>query len=123
MPLNEEWRKLATKQLKGADPEEKLTWHTAEVGSATCGETTEQRQYHCLVSVVWLQFQNGIEEKLLITHWRIHFSNMVDPIVFIFEICGVFVGICPYLLQKLLQLLVTSSLDYCSSSFLNIFCP
>ncbi|KAI0226494.1 Methylmalonyl-CoA mutase, mitochondrial [Lamellibrachia satsuma] len=30
VPLNEDWRKLATKQLKGADPEEKLTWHTAE---------------------------------------------------------------------------------------------
>lgn len=28
--LDEEWEKLASKQLKGADPAEKLTWHTAE---------------------------------------------------------------------------------------------
>ncbi|KAI9136482.1 methylmalonyl-CoA mutase-domain-containing protein [Paraphysoderma sedebokerense] len=30
VPLNEEWAKLATKELKGKDPKEKLTWHTAE---------------------------------------------------------------------------------------------
>lgn len=28
--LNEEWTALASKQLKGADPAEKLTWHTPE---------------------------------------------------------------------------------------------
>ena len=31
-PLDPRWRELATKQLKGEDPEEKLTWRTAEVG-------------------------------------------------------------------------------------------
>lgn len=30
-PLDSRWRELATKQLKGEDPEEKLTWRTAEV--------------------------------------------------------------------------------------------
>jgi len=30
-PLNPEWTELAKKQLKGADPEKKLTWHTPEV--------------------------------------------------------------------------------------------
>ena len=30
-PLDEEWTALAKKQLKGADPGEKLTWHTPEV--------------------------------------------------------------------------------------------
>ncbi|XP_071803390.1 methylmalonyl-CoA mutase, mitochondrial-like [Asterias amurensis] len=29
-PLHEEWAELAKKQLKGADPEEKLTWRTPE---------------------------------------------------------------------------------------------
>lgn len=29
-PLDPEWKALAQKQLKGADPEEKLTWHTPE---------------------------------------------------------------------------------------------
>eukprot|EP00057_Strongylocentrotus_purpuratus_P030498 XP_781852.2 PREDICTED: methylmalonyl-CoA mutase, mitochondrial isoform X2 [Strongylocentrotus purpuratus] len=29
-PLNPEWNKLAEKQLKGADPTEKLTWHSPE---------------------------------------------------------------------------------------------
>ncbi|XP_077978455.1 methylmalonyl-CoA mutase, mitochondrial-like [Glandiceps talaboti] len=29
-PLQPEWRELAKKQLKGADPVEKLTWHTPE---------------------------------------------------------------------------------------------
>ncbi|XP_072029756.1 LOW QUALITY PROTEIN: methylmalonyl-CoA mutase, mitochondrial-like [Amphiura filiformis] len=29
-PLNPEWTGLAKKQLRGADPEEKLTWHTPE---------------------------------------------------------------------------------------------
>lgn len=29
--LDSEWAELAKKQLKGADPEEKLTWRTAEV--------------------------------------------------------------------------------------------
>ena len=34
-PLHPEWAELAKKQLKGADPEKKLTWHTPEViGSA-----------------------------------------------------------------------------------------
>ena len=32
-PLDEEWTALAKKQLKGADPGEKLTWHTPEVKS------------------------------------------------------------------------------------------
>ncbi len=31
MPLNPEWVALAQKQLKGADPEELLTWRTPEV--------------------------------------------------------------------------------------------
>lgn len=31
VPLNAEWEELARKQLKGADPAEKLTWRTAEV--------------------------------------------------------------------------------------------
>ncbi|CAG8762430.1 8695_t:CDS:2, partial [Acaulospora morrowiae] len=30
VPLNEEWVKIATKELKGKDPEKTLTWHTAE---------------------------------------------------------------------------------------------
>ena len=30
-PLHPEWTELAKKQLKGADPAEKLTWHTPEV--------------------------------------------------------------------------------------------
>lgn len=30
-PLHPEWTELARKQLKGADPEKKLTWHTPEV--------------------------------------------------------------------------------------------
>ncbi|XP_067934556.1 methylmalonyl-CoA mutase, mitochondrial-like [Watersipora subatra] len=30
IPLNTEWEALAKKQLKGADPKEKLTWHTPE---------------------------------------------------------------------------------------------
>ena len=30
-PLHPEWAELAKKQLKGADPAEKLTWHTPEV--------------------------------------------------------------------------------------------
>ena len=30
-PLHPEWEQLAKKQLKGADPAEKLTWHTPEV--------------------------------------------------------------------------------------------
>ena len=30
-PLHPEWAELAKKQLKGADPKEKLTWHTPEV--------------------------------------------------------------------------------------------
>ncbi|XP_020616153.1 methylmalonyl-CoA mutase, mitochondrial-like [Orbicella faveolata] len=30
-PLHPEWTELAKKQLKGADPEKKLTWHTPEV--------------------------------------------------------------------------------------------
>ena len=30
-PLHPEWAELAKKQLKGADPEKKLTWHTPEV--------------------------------------------------------------------------------------------
>ncbi|XP_071812126.1 methylmalonyl-CoA mutase, mitochondrial-like [Apostichopus japonicus] len=29
-PLDPEWKAIAQKQLKGADPEEKLTWHTPE---------------------------------------------------------------------------------------------
>lgn len=29
-PLNPEWVALATKQLKGKDPKEKLTWHSPE---------------------------------------------------------------------------------------------
>ena len=29
--LHPEWVKMAQKQLKGADPKEKLTWHTPEV--------------------------------------------------------------------------------------------
>ncbi|XP_031563694.1 methylmalonyl-CoA mutase, mitochondrial-like [Actinia tenebrosa] len=29
-PLHPEWREMAKKQLKGADPEKKLTWHTPE---------------------------------------------------------------------------------------------
>ena len=30
-PLDDEWRDLAKRQLKGEDPVEKLTWHTPEV--------------------------------------------------------------------------------------------
>lgn len=30
-PLHPEWNELAKKQLKGADPAKKLTWHTPEV--------------------------------------------------------------------------------------------
>ena len=30
-PLHPEWTELTKKQLKGADPEKKLTWHTPEV--------------------------------------------------------------------------------------------
>ncbi|EXX76065.1 hypothetical protein RirG_036480 [Rhizophagus irregularis DAOM 197198w] len=30
VPLNEEWNKYATKELKGKDPVKELTWHTAE---------------------------------------------------------------------------------------------
>lgn len=30
-PLDPEWVEMATKQLKGADPHEKLTWRTPEV--------------------------------------------------------------------------------------------
>ena len=30
-PLDPEWAEMAKKQLKGADPEEKLTWQTPEV--------------------------------------------------------------------------------------------
>ncbi|CAD5117630.1 DgyrCDS6384 [Dimorphilus gyrociliatus] len=30
LPLHEEWSKLASKQLKGKDPNESLTWHTVE---------------------------------------------------------------------------------------------
>ena len=30
-PLDPEWVELAKKQLRGKDPEETLTWHTAEV--------------------------------------------------------------------------------------------
>lgn len=30
-PLPPEWNELAKKQLKGADPAKKLTWHTPEV--------------------------------------------------------------------------------------------
>ena len=29
--LHPEWSELAKKQLKGADPEKNLTWHTPEV--------------------------------------------------------------------------------------------
>ncbi len=31
VPLDEEWAALARKMLKGADPEERLTWRTPEV--------------------------------------------------------------------------------------------
>ncbi len=31
VPLDEEWVALARKMLKGADPEERLTWRTPEV--------------------------------------------------------------------------------------------
>ena len=31
IPLDEEWAALARKMLKGADPEERLTWRTPEV--------------------------------------------------------------------------------------------
>jgi hypothetical protein len=30
-PLHPEWAKLVTKELKGKDPQETLTWRTAEV--------------------------------------------------------------------------------------------
>ena len=29
--LDEEWTQLVSKKLKGADPAEKLTWHTADI--------------------------------------------------------------------------------------------
>ena len=122
MPLNEEWRKLATKQLKGADPEEKLTWHTAEVGSATCGETAKQRQYHCLVIRVCLQFQHGIEEKVLITCLILENTFLKRGQSHCYHICDIRCN-CRYLrfsVAKLLQLLVSSRLDYCNSSFRNI---
>ena len=32
LPLDAEWAELARKQLKGADPAEKLAWRTPEVG-------------------------------------------------------------------------------------------
>ena len=32
VPLDPEWVEIARKQLKGADPEGKLTWRTPEVG-------------------------------------------------------------------------------------------
>ena len=121
MPLNEEWRKLATKQLKGADPEEKLTWHTAEVGSATCGKTAKQRQYHCLVLRVCLQFQHGIEEKVLITRLILENTFLKRGQSHCYHICDIRCNcICAFLLQKLLQLLVSSRLDYCNSSFRSI---
>lgn len=31
VPLDQEWAALAKKMLRGADPEEKLTWRTPEV--------------------------------------------------------------------------------------------
>ena len=31
VPLDKEWADMAKKMLKGADPEKKLTWRTAEV--------------------------------------------------------------------------------------------
>ena len=31
VPLHTEWKALVTKELKGKDPEQTLTWHTAEV--------------------------------------------------------------------------------------------
>ena len=31
LPLDAEWSEMARKQLKGADPAEKLTWRTPEV--------------------------------------------------------------------------------------------
>ena len=31
VPLHAEWAAMAQKELKGKDPEEKLTWHTPEV--------------------------------------------------------------------------------------------
>ena len=34
--LDPEWAELAKKQLKGADPGEKLTWRTAEVSEIVC---------------------------------------------------------------------------------------
>ena len=33
LPLDPEWAEMAKKQLKGADPQEKLTWRTPEVCS------------------------------------------------------------------------------------------
>lgn len=39
-PLNPEWNKLAEKQLKGADPTEKLTWHSPEVSLNHSGIAT-----------------------------------------------------------------------------------
>lgn len=31
LPINPEWAQMAKKELKGKDPEETLTWRTAEV--------------------------------------------------------------------------------------------
>lgn len=40
--LDPEWAELAKKQLKGADPEEKLTWRTAEVSEVACKHCISQ---------------------------------------------------------------------------------
>lgn len=54
VPLDEEWAVLAKKMLKGADPEKKLTWRTAEVSCTSSVSSALFRACHVTsCTVVW----------------------------------------------------------------------